>query len=178
MPSKLRMNRVVSLLHEGLVLHLGSDGGEGFAKNVLNNICDLEVINVDITGGDICGDAEMLPFKNNCFNHVFAGEIIEHVSNIGLMLDESKRTLKPGGTIIITTPNSWHWLTLISRLFALCLPILKRCDGLAWENEEHVTNHTRQTITQLLRRHGFKPVFYNRDWENDIIVEGLNRVRK
>ncbi|MEZ5417968.1 MAG: class I SAM-dependent methyltransferase [Vicinamibacterales bacterium] len=37
---------------------------------------------------------------------VFAGESIEHVFNVDAFLDEVHRVLRPGGTVIITTPNA------------------------------------------------------------------------
>lgn len=46
-----------------------------------------------------------LDFPDNMFDFVFAGEIIEHIYDTDLFVSEIKRVLKPGGTLIITTPN-------------------------------------------------------------------------
>ena len=45
------------------------------------------------------------PFPDGMFDAVFAGEILEHLENTDLSLAEIKRVLKPGGTLVLTTPN-------------------------------------------------------------------------
>ena len=60
-----------------------------------------------------------LPFDNNSFELVFASEVIEHMDDIIDFLNEIKRVLKPGGTLLLSTPNSIFWayrmLTLIGK---------------------------------------------------------------
>jgi len=48
---------------------------------------------------------ESLPFRNDCFDHIIAGEILEHVLDIELVIKEIVRVLKPGGNFLITTPR-------------------------------------------------------------------------
>ena len=52
--------------------------------------------------GDITNS---LPYKDNTFDFVFAGEIIEHLIDVKSFLNEINRILKPGGYVVITTPN-------------------------------------------------------------------------
>ena len=53
----------------------------------------------------IQSDATSLPFKDYFFDVVIACAIIEHVPDAGAMINECHRVLKPGGLIIITTPD-------------------------------------------------------------------------
>jgi len=55
----------------------------------------------------VCGDACRLPVKSGCFDLVVASEFIEHIdtSSFNAFLDEIHRVLKPGGEVILTTPN-------------------------------------------------------------------------
>jgi SAM-dependent methyltransferase len=53
------------------------------------------------------------PFRSEYFDALFAGEIIEHVSDPAGVLQEWKRVLKPGGVIILTTPNRERLLAKI-----------------------------------------------------------------
>ena len=52
---------------------------------------------------------ENLPFDNETFDVVIAGEIIEHLINPQLFLSEIKRILKPYGIFIGSTPNALRW---------------------------------------------------------------------
>jgi len=46
-----------------------------------------------------------LPFENNYFDFVFAGEIIEHLFDSRFFLKEVHRVLKINGYLILSTPN-------------------------------------------------------------------------
>ena len=50
-------------------------------------------------------DAAAIPFQDDHFDALFAGEVIEHVADVPATLREWHRVLKPGGVAIITTPN-------------------------------------------------------------------------
>jgi len=53
----------------------------------------------------IQSDAASLPLNDDCFDAVIACAIIEHVPDAGAMINECHRVLKPGGLLIITTPD-------------------------------------------------------------------------
>lgn len=90
------------------------------------------------------GDAEQLDGPPS-FDVVLAGDIIEHLSNPGRMLDGISRILRPGGLLVVSTPNAFG---LPAYLRYLC--------GLFREGAQHVLNFNAQTLQQLLRRHGWK----------------------
>jgi ubiquinone/menaquinone biosynthesis C-methylase UbiE len=48
---------------------------------------------------------EPLPFNNNEFDLVTCSETLEHLENYWVVLRETFRVLKPGGTAIFSTPN-------------------------------------------------------------------------
>ncbi len=52
----------------------------------------------DLNGGTI-------PWGDNFFDCVVCGEIIEHIFDTDHLLNELKRVLKPGGKLILSTPN-------------------------------------------------------------------------
>jgi len=54
-----------------------------------------------------CADAEHLPFKDHTFDLVLLFDIVEHVRDCSFMLREARRVLRPGGKILLTTPNRW-----------------------------------------------------------------------
>lgn len=53
----------------------------------------------------IIGNAEKLPFSENSFDKIVMSEIIEHVKDDEKVLQEARRVLKPGGILVLTTPN-------------------------------------------------------------------------
>ena len=60
-------------------------------------------------------DAAQVPFADRQFDALFAGEIIEHMSDVPATLAEWHRVLKPGGIVIITTPNRERFLSVADR---------------------------------------------------------------
>lgn len=53
----------------------------------------------------VVGEALPLPFRDGCADAVFAGELIEHLTDPRRGLREFQRVLRPGGSLILTTPN-------------------------------------------------------------------------
>jgi 2-polyprenyl-3-methyl-5-hydroxy-6-metoxy-1,4-benzoquinol methylase len=59
------------------------------------------------------------PFEDGRFDVVFAGEVLEHVFDPNAMLDECRRVLKPGGILLLTTPNLLSWYNRVLVLFGI-----------------------------------------------------------
>jgi len=52
-----------------------------------------------------CNVAEKLPFKDGSFKYIVLAEVVEHLKNPYEVMGELKRILKPGGKLILSTPN-------------------------------------------------------------------------
>lgn len=52
----------------------------------------------------VAADAFSLPFPPHTFDYVIASEIIEHVASPGAFVKSLFRVVKPGGSLIVTTP--------------------------------------------------------------------------
>jgi SAM-dependent methyltransferase len=59
--------------------------------------------------------AAPLPFRGAAFDALFAGELIEHLPDPRPAVVEFSRVLKPGGTLILTTPNRRRLANLADR---------------------------------------------------------------
>lgn len=56
-----------------------------------------------------------LPYRDAVFDVVFSNNVIEHLDKPRLLFQEALRVLKPGGTLVLKTPNRHHYVALISR---------------------------------------------------------------
>lgn len=69
---------------------------------------ELERIGVtDVTL--LVGDATCLGFPDGSFDKVLCSEVIEHIPDAPQALREIWRVLRPGGSLVLTTPNKGSW---------------------------------------------------------------------
>jgi SAM-dependent methyltransferase len=62
------------------------------------------ITHVWVSGESAC------PVEDNFFDVIIAGDIIEHLMDTDVFLQELRRVLRPGGYLLITTPNiAWWW---------------------------------------------------------------------
>lgn len=52
----------------------------------------------------VCGDVLRTPYKDEYFDYVVAGELIEHMEYPANLIQEAMRILKPGGILALSTP--------------------------------------------------------------------------
>lgn len=83
----------------------------------LNLGCQLHYFegwtNIDIVGDDkdwkvdIVADVTKLPFEDNSVDFIYAGHLVEHFypNTLPDVIKEWKRVLKPGGRLVIVTPD-------------------------------------------------------------------------
>lgn len=57
---------------------------------------------------DVMGDAAALPFGTANADAVLCTEVIEHVPDPALLFAEAHRVLKPGGSLLLSAPFTWH----------------------------------------------------------------------
>lgn len=91
--------------------------GEGYGTAAMGKAGARSVIGVDIDPQAVeharhryqidarLGSAETIPVENDSVDVVISFETIEHVPNPETFLDECVRVLRPGGVLVISTPN-------------------------------------------------------------------------
>jgi 2-polyprenyl-3-methyl-5-hydroxy-6-metoxy-1,4-benzoquinol methylase len=105
---------------------------------------------VDIVQADL---ATTWPFENCSFDVVFAGEIIEHLVDTDAFLTESRRVVRRGGRLVITTPN----LASLGRRILLALGRNPYIDtALRTDQAGHVRYFVRSSLKTLLEENGFR----------------------
>lgn len=105
-----------------------------------------------------------LPYENNFFDIISAGEIIEHIYNTDFFLEEIERILKTGGKLLVSTPN----IASLGRrllLFWGFNPIIEVSPNEP-ESSGHIRYFTFQSLQRLLEKHNFKIVAGKSDCVN------------
>lgn len=90
----------------------------------------------------IGGAEDNLPFENDFFDVVLLNDIIEHLENPALALENSSKVLRKDGILYITTPN----LNAVRKAF------FKNAD----KKEHHITIFSHPDLKNLLEEVGFK----------------------
>ncbi len=86
------------------------------------------------------GDGTTIPFADNMFDVVISFETIEHIVEYHHFLDEIHRVLKPGGVLLMSTPNY---------------------KGELVKNTYHVTNFDTNTFVGSVKQHfNVEKIFY------------------
>lgn len=101
------------------------------------------------------GDAYHLPVRPGLFDLVVCGEILEHLAPTRVLsfLREVARVMKPGGVLVLTTPNL---LSLTNRGLMLLgqspfeLPVPSAGDTFG-----HIREYSKEDLTSLLSLSGF-----------------------
>jgi SAM-dependent methyltransferase len=64
----------------------------------------------------ICGDLECLPFPSDYFDLVISRSVIEHLKDPPRVFREFHRILRPGGKVILATPNKFDYVSIVASL--------------------------------------------------------------
>lgn len=106
----------------GLTLDLGCGSGEATAALAVHGA--ETVIGLDISLAElmlakkllaergtkahlVAGYAEALPFADGILDFIYSPDVIEHVSDQNLYMQEARRTLKPDGDFLLNSPNRY-----------------------------------------------------------------------
>jgi SAM-dependent methyltransferase len=57
-------------------------------------------------------DLSHLPYEDGAFDLVFSKYVFEHLEHPIPVMRELRRVMKPGGHLLIHTPNRWHYVAL------------------------------------------------------------------
>ena len=108
----------------------------------------------------IVADANALPFKDNIFDAVLLLEVLEHLLVPELVLNEIHRVLRPGGELLLTTPNSYAWWNVLrywvfSKLKSRVKPQVRRAYLGA---SDHKLFYDPLSLMNVLDKHGLTAI--------------------
>ncbi len=136
-----------------LLTMLGSDGESSFAlkgKSIIDLGCGDQYLKsaVEDRGAayrgidiDECNlEFQDFPAETNSYDVAVCLALIEHLRDPGHFLKETKRILKPGGAVWMSTPD------------------IAACGANFWNDPTHVHPYTRSSFRMLLSMNGFVDV--------------------
>jgi SAM-dependent methyltransferase len=186
------------LQNRGTLLDVGSGAGQitMFLKEGLGfreaYAVDISEENAQIARGrginasSVNLDLMDLPFEDEQFDAVFAGEVVEHLINPDHMLQEVRRVLRKTGIFVLTTPNLAAWFNRLMLLLGW-QPLksgtsfefdVGRPKLLTFGEKQHLRTYTLRAIRELLLLNGFEisalsgvPARENENWEHPWLLQ-------
>jgi len=103
----------------------------------------------------LVGDAETLelPFEPASFDVVLCGDLLEHLRDPGAFLARVRPFVRPGGRLVLTTPNVANWSLRLGLLFGRW-----RYTDRGILDRTHLHLFTRSTLVETLARAGYRVV--------------------
>jgi 2-polyprenyl-3-methyl-5-hydroxy-6-metoxy-1,4-benzoquinol methylase len=133
----------------------------------------------ELKGKFICANADNLKFESNSFDAVFSADFFEHIdlNTKKQVISEIYRVLKPGGIVVIKTPNL-NYLKLTIYLKRILAVIMFKSPRIYIahtnnnpDNEHHGLTHYKEMSNLLENNFFHNPVFIH----NLLIRKKLNR---
>jgi ubiquinone/menaquinone biosynthesis C-methylase UbiE len=121
---------------------------------------NIEARGVSNVAAVLCG--KRLPFEDESFDAVLSFQVIEHVDDESLALEEIRRVLRRGGDFVVSVPNKW-WLF---ETHGARLPLLpwNRVPFFSWLPKSIHSRYARariyrkREIVSLAEEHGFRVI--------------------
>jgi SAM-dependent methyltransferase len=170
-----RQRHVLNMINQmqGSIALLDFGCGTGFFKKGLRS--GIEYFGCDIGGATLENESirkitdDSIPFADDSFDVVYAGEVIEHLVDTDSFMREARRVLKKDGLLIVTTPNLACWINRVMLVLGYQpyftelsfedktlgrMPILRR-----FEKQKmgmgHLRVFTRKGLKDFIELHGF-----------------------
>ena len=81
------------------------------------------------------------------FDAIVCGELVEHVGHVAGLFTHCRQMLRPGGKLLLSTPNPW-FINYILKALLSRQPIIDNVDHVAW--------YEPCVFVELATRHGFR----------------------
>ncbi|MEZ4473435.1 MAG: class I SAM-dependent methyltransferase [bacterium] len=121
-------------------------------------------------GAQVVDANASLPFKTGSFDLVWCSEVIEHLADPAFSLKELVRVTRPGGELILTTPNSYMVLFRALALVGLTPKRIQRKDHLHFFDVDDV-----RRLAPEAKLYGYFPwVAVKRTLANDGLIGALS----
>ncbi|MBM3281769.1 MAG: class I SAM-dependent methyltransferase [Candidatus Diapherotrites archaeon] len=128
----------------GKILDVGGSAGtlheDLLARHSPPKIISLDIELIHVRTNQVIGDGQQMPFRDNSFDGILAGEVIEHVPQPERFIQECARVLQKNGVLALSTPNKKSWLNRLTHSYEMPL---------------HLSLFDIPSLKNLLERNGF-----------------------
>jgi len=152
-----RLDFLFKYLKPGKILDIGNLDSQGkIHKILIAKLAGCEIYGLDTADqtasnlnftNQYQGSFERMDLAGNFFDTVYLGQVFEHTWKPKQALDECYRVLKPGGVLILDTPNVYSLSRILRYLFTGKDIILG--------NPDHKIFFSRAMMENILRESGF-----------------------
>lgn len=103
---------------------------------------------------------EQIPFDDKFFDGALVNEVLEHVEDDQLTLHELHRVIRPGGTLVVNSPNRWfpfegHGITVAGRSINKPVPIVPWLPAAMTKNMMRARNYWPYQLRSKIENAGF-----------------------
>lgn len=166
----IKCYKLIDCIKIGKMLDVGCTNGD-WGKIWVNKGWDVHGVDINIDNikrartkgikAEFCDcNAQKLPFSDNEFDFIFAGEIIEHLVDTDSFIQDLYRCLKPKGKLIITTPN----LTSFENRMRILLGIYPIWVDYSLEGSGHLRAYTPRVLKKQCEKHNLKLLKHKGNW--------------
>jgi glycosyltransferase involved in cell wall biosynthesis len=116
----------------------------------------------------VCASTIALPLRDASFDQLISSQVIEHVAHDENIFREFCRVLRPGGTLILGTPDydriEWR---ITEWIYGKVMP--------GAYAPEHITHYTLRSLRTMLDAHGFDVVDHRYVFRGELILFARKR---
>lgn len=98
-------------------------------------------------------DWQKLPFPDNFFDKVYSKNLLEHLNNLGFVMKEIRRVLKPNGELELITDNASYWRWILFKDHGHLYESVK-----AGKHDKHYMLFTPEHLRNLVRKYNFTKI--------------------
>lgn len=121
-------------------------------------------------------EKDVIPVEDESFDYVLCSEVIEHMEQDPMfMMSEINRVLKPGGVLVLTTPNILS-SRAITRMLRGDDPYFYMQYRKAGTLDRHNYEYTLGSVSQVLKASGFKGKGWTEDTFGKPALEDVNKL--
>lgn len=154
LPGPWRKERAFDFVPGGRLLDVGCGNGR-YLRSMKNLGWETAGVEFNQNSVEFCrasglavhhGDLVSAAFPAAAFDVITVRHVIEHIPTPQVFMAELARILKPGGTLVVETPNfsALGWLLFNTNWSASCIP-------------QHVVFFSPDNLALLARQHGLQP---------------------